>query len=82
MPRSIVRRVLRNLESHSLVRVAWVEGGDFEAVRLTRDGKDYLIENPKLLNPINWNKIAAIGAIIAAIAAVVGLFISCTLIGR
>lgn len=80
MPRSIVRRSLRRLESISFVRVAWVEGGDFEAVMLTRDGKDYLIENPRLINPVNWTKIAAIGAIVAAIAAVIGLFISCSLI--
>lgn len=54
MPRSIVRRALHSLESQSLVSVAWVEGGDYEAVRLTRDGKDYLIKNPKLKNPIDW----------------------------
>lgn len=73
MPRSRVRRALRSLESRSLVRVAWVEGGDFEGVMLTRDGKDYLIENPRLSNPIDWKWwILAITGLIAALGALAG----------
>ncbi len=54
IPRSQVRRALRSLEEKHLIRAAWIEGGDYETVRLTRNGKDYLIENPKLRNPIEW----------------------------
>lgn len=41
---------------------------------------NYIYSNPKLKNPINWAKIAAFGAIITAIASVIGLFIGCTLL--
>lgn len=75
--RSQVCRALRSLESKDMVKVAWVEGGDYEAVQLTRNGKAYLIENPKLRNPIDWNKVGAIAAIIAALAAIAALFIAC-----
>lgn len=79
MPRSIVRRALRSLESQSLVSVAWVEGGDYEAVRLTRDGKDYLIDNPKLKNPIDWKWVVGTAMGIATLAvAVLALCIACS----
>ena len=54
IPRSQVRRALRSLEEKHLIRAAWMEGGDYEAVRLTRNGSDYLVENPSLINPIDW----------------------------
>lgn len=76
--RSLVCRALRSLERKDMVKVAWVEGGDYEAVRLSRSGKSYLIENPKLRNPIDWSKVGAIAAIIAALAAIAALFIACT----
>lgn len=47
---------------------------------LTAKGYAYLRDNPRLFNPINWTMIAAIGAIVAAIAGVAGLFISCSLL--
>lgn len=78
MPRSRVRRALRVLESHSLVKVAWLEGGDYEAVMLTRDGWDLLIENPRLHNPIDWKWIiTTIIAAIAAVGTIAVIFISC-----
>lgn len=51
-------------------------------LKLTARGYAYLRDNQLLLNPVNWAMIAAIGAIVAAIAAVLCLFISCTLIGK
>lgn len=51
-------------------------------LKLTARGYAYLRDNKLLLNPVNWTMIAAIGAIVAAIAAVLGLFISCTLINK
>lgn len=76
--RSQVCRALRSLEQKDLVDVAWIEGGYYEAVRLNRNGKAYLIENPKLRNPIDWAKISAIVAIVAAIAGIAALFIACS----
>lgn len=83
MPRSRTRRALRSLESRYFVRVAWIEGGDFEAVALTGDARDYLIENPRLRNPIDWRWVlTAVTAVVAALGALAGfiaLFISCTI---
>ena len=74
MARSLLRRVLRSLESKGLTKVAWVEGGDFEAVRLTRQGRDYLIENPRLRNPRDWKWILTLGvALIGALGSVATL---------
>jgi len=53
---------LRSLDRKELVRCAFVEGGGVEDVRLTNAGRDYLADNPKLRNPVNWTLIwAAIG---------------------
>lgn len=77
--RSQAYRVLRSLEQKDLVKVAWIEGEDYEAVRLSRSGKSYLIENPKLLNPIDWKWIIlTIITAIGAITGIVALFIACT----
>lgn len=79
MPRSCVRRSLRRLESLDMVKVAWIEGGDYEVMSLTRNGKDYLIENPKLLNPIDWKWITATAIGIATCAGtILSLVIACS----
>lgn len=75
--RSQACRALRSLENKDMVNVAWIEGGDYEAVRISRNGKSYLIENPRLYNPINWAKIGAIAATIAAFVGIAAIFISC-----
>lgn len=79
LPRSQSRRALRSLEEKNLVRVAWIEGEDYEGVRMTRNGKDYLIENPKLRNPIDWKWLigTAIG-VATLIVAIATFFIACT----
>ncbi len=79
IPRSQVRRALRSLEEKHLIRAAWIEGGDYEAVRLTRNGKDYLIENPKLRNPIDWKWIIVTGlATIGSLTGIAALFVVCS----
>lgn len=75
--RSQVCRALRSLESKDMVNVAWAEGGDYEAVKLSRNGRSYLIENPKLRNPIDWKWII-LTAITGAITGTIALFIACT----
>lgn len=77
--RSQVRRALRSLEKKDLVMVAWVEGGDYEDACLTLDGSDYLIENPKLRNPVNWSLIigTAIGTATLAVS-ILALCIACS----
>lgn len=49
-------------------------------VELTAKGYAYTNANPRLRNPINWTKIAALAACVAAVAATIALFISCSVI--
>ena len=76
--KSRVCRALRSFESKDMVNVEWVKGGDYEAVKLSYNSRSYLIENPKLRNPVDWAKVAAIAAVVAAVAAIAALFIACT----
>lgn len=46
-------------------------------VELTAKGHSYMNCYPRLVNPVNWSKVAAVGATITAIAAVVALFVAC-----
>lgn len=66
-----------SLEVKGLVQAAHIEGGGIEAVKLTRMGRGYIHSNPKLHNPINWSKIAAIAAILSVLISFVALFVSC-----
>lgn len=75
---SQVYRALNSLEQKNLIKIAWLEGGDYEAIEISRNGKSYLIENPKLRNPIDWSKTGAIAGIIAALASIIVLFVACT----
>lgn len=47
------------LERKGLILCARAEGGDTEAVRLTRYGICYLRDNPSLTNPPDWGRRAA-----------------------
>lgn len=67
-----------SLREKSLVKAITEYETDVIDLRLSGRGYAYLRDNPQLLNPINWTKVAAIGAIVAAIASVAALFISCT----
>lgn len=68
---------IRSLHDKGFVFGAFVEGGGVEATRLTNKGRLYLYDNPNLNNPMDWSKVAAVAGIIAAIAAVAALFVSC-----
>lgn len=68
------------LERLGLARCAWSEGHVIEDVAITSKGRRYVDYNPKLHNPIDWEKVAAIAAIISVIVAVIALFIACSAI--
>ena len=68
------------LERLGLARCAWTEGHAIEDVAITSKGRRYVDHNPKLRNPIDWEKVAAIAAIISVIVAVIALFIVCSAI--
>lgn len=68
------------LERLGLARCAWSEGHVIEDVAITSKGRRYVDHNPKLRNPVDWQKVAAIAAIISVIIAALALFIACSAI--
>lgn len=68
---------LGNLERLGLVKTARIEGGGVEGARLTTMGKEYLMDNPHLYNPVDWKWV--ITTVIAAIAAAATLFVACSI---
>lgn len=69
------------LERLGLVSVAREKGGGIVDVRLTERGKCRIAANPRLCTPLDWKWIASTAiALIAAIAAVAALFVSCWII--
>lgn len=62
------------LNDLGLVMRSGIEDGGFEDARLTTMGKEYLNDNPHLRNPVDWKLVFTA---IAAVAAVLALFISC-----
>lgn len=52
------------------------EEGLVDAV-ITDVGANYILTNPRLCNPVGWDKIAAIAACITALAAVAALLVAC-----
>lgn len=71
---------VRSLEQKGLVRGFWSEEVGLVDAALTESGETYIFFNPRLQNPINWNKVTAIAACISAFAAVLGLLVACSVI--
>ena len=71
---------LRVLHDAGFVHVALIEGGVPEAARLTDFGKEYIADNPRLRNPTDWGKVAAIASIVGIIVTIVLFIIGCALI--
>lgn len=46
-----------------------------EDIKLTSKGYAYMNCNPWLLNPVNWTMVAAIAACVAAVIAMIALFV-------
>ena len=78
-PRHTFHLCVHSLERKGLVKGAYVEGGNVECCRMTSYGKTYIADNPKLYNPISWEKIAAIAAILSVLISFVALFTACKL---
>lgn len=68
------------LERLGLARCAWSEGHVIEDVAITSNGRRYVDHNPKLRNPVDWQKILAVASVISVIIAALALFIACSLI--
>lgn len=66
----------KKLKQKDLLRCGFIEGGDYEYIDLTSFGRIYIKNNPNLINPINWDKIAALSSLLTLIVSVVALIIS------
>lgn len=72
-PAHVFAGCVRTLERKGLVKGAYIEGGGVETVKLTYLGKDCLIENPRLHNPLDWKWIITTAIWITALIATVVL---------
>lgn len=87
MPRHLSRHVfvsaVGSLEWKGLAQGAWTEEHDLDDARITRQGKVYLAQNPTLRNPVDWKwAVVTVIVSIAAVAGVVALFVSCSLLNN
>lgn len=77
-PADVFNASVRSLDRLGLVEALYEEGGGVADSRLSDDGRLYLATNPRLRNPVDWRWIATAAiSLIAAIAAIAALFISC-----
>ena len=68
-----------SLQRKGLVKGAWASGHELADVRLTDAGRSYIALNPTLQNPIDWRWIITTAvSIIAVIASIIALFLSCS----
>lgn len=82
-PRHIFVSCVRSLEHKGLAKGAWQEGGEMEDARITPFGREYLAENPSLRNPVDWRWVITTAiATVAALASIVALFVSCSLLNK
>lgn len=67
-----------NLERLGLIRVAWLSGYQILSVSLTEYGVSYLAWNPRLRNPINYNKLMFIVTCASLVASTVVAIVACS----
>lgn len=65
---------LDSLEEKGLVTASVLSESKVLEAQLTKKGRIYIKSNPKLTNPIPWDRIVAIATLLAAVAA---LFVGC-----
>lgn len=63
---------IRSLDRLGLVQGAYIEGGGVDDAKLTNMGKVYLMDNPKLRNPIDWKWVVAIVVVVVFILLIIG----------
>jgi hypothetical protein len=78
VPGNVVRKgyshTAHSLQDKGLVRCTYLVNGEVWDMRLTQFGKEYLFENPRLYNPINWNLTLAI---ISVVISIITLLVVC-----
>ena len=73
--------VVASLQSKGLVEARF-EGQELRRVRLSLFGAFYFRSNPRLKNPVDWQRVTAWAAIVAAITGILGLFVGCAILAR
>ena len=68
-----------NLSKHGLISVIFSSGGVIVSYELTFKGEAYLESNPKLYNPINWDKWFAISCIISSALLAIIIYLRLTI---
>lgn len=78
IPTDVYASAVYSLEQYGFVRVARVEGGSMEDVRLTERGRGRIAADPGLCTPTDWRWVITTAiAAIGAIAAVAALLVAC-----
>lgn len=68
-----------HLSRHGFLWVSYSSGGVIVSCELTFKGEAYLESNPKLYNPINWDKWFAISCIISSALLAIIIYLRFTL---
>ena len=76
-PSHTFNAAVRTLHKYELVQGSFAEGGNVVDSRLTPLGRQYLADNPRLTNPIDWGKVGAIVDIIGTLFGIIALFVAC-----
>lgn len=77
-PKHVFVSSVRSLERKGLVTATYIIGGEVYYAKLTGEGRQYLCCNPNLINPIPWNVVSVIVAILALLVSVAAFFLSCS----
>lgn len=77
-PSHVFNTCVHSLKKKGLVDASFVRGGNVVwTAKVSVCGRQYLIENPNLHNPVNWGIVIGI---ISLIVSIIALFVSCSMI--
>ncbi len=68
---------VQSLELKGFAKGMWATGHILVAARLISYGETYLVLNPDLRNPLNWNLILSVATIISIAVSIIALFVAC-----
>lgn len=71
------RPAVCRLHDMGLVQASFEEGRTPVGAALTTQGKEYLRDNPRLHNPINWTIVSVVVGLLTLAVSVAALFIAC-----
>ena len=69
---------VNTLEQKGLLKASHDEGHTHVDARLSDFGKEYLLEHPRLCNPVNWSLVAAIASILGVLISVAVALFACS----